>query len=57
MNYKGDWPCYFFGTYMRNIPTTKREFKIVNTGPKDIVLDWKLFNLDEAQSSEKGEGR
>jgi len=42
---------------MRNIPTTKREFKIVNTGPKDIVLDWKLFNLDEAQSSEKGEGR
>lgn len=47
MSYKGDWPCYNFGTYMRNITTVKREFKIQNSGPKDITMDWKLFNLDE----------
>lgn len=47
MDYKEDWPSYLFGTYMRNIPTTKREFKIKNTGPKDITLDWKLFNLSD----------
>ncbi|KAL4510071.1 hypothetical protein ABPG72_010264 [Tetrahymena utriculariae] len=47
MSYKGDWPCFNFGTFMKNISVMKREFKIQNSGPKDLTMDWKLFNLDE----------
>lgn len=28
-----------------------REFRIMNTGPKDIKLNWKMFNLDEDENS------
>lgn len=47
MSYKGEWSSYMFGTYMRNSPKVKREFKISNSGPKDVIMEWKMFDLDE----------
>lgn len=33
------------GMHLRNSGAVSREFKVTNTGPKDILLDWKCYNL------------
>ena len=37
-NYKEQIPLFDLGYYMRNSGTITREFKLSNTGPKDIEL-------------------
>jgi len=36
INYHYDYPLYHLGYYMKNNAPIKREFRITNTGPKDI---------------------
>ena len=31
---------------MRNSGLISRDFRVTNTGPKDIYLDWKCYNLN-----------
>lgn len=48
-NYKEDIPQFELGTYMRNSGSITREFRVTNTGPKDIELEWKIYNLSQAE--------
>jgi len=34
---------------MRNSGLVSREFKVTNTGPKDIELEWKVYNLNDTK--------
>ena len=40
-------PLFDLGTYMRNSGTVTREFKVKNSGPQDVYLEWKIFNLGD----------
>jgi len=37
---------------MRNSGGIAREFRVTNTGPKDVELDWKVYNLSSGKQSE-----
>lgn len=45
MNYKGPYPIFDLGSYMKNGALVEREFKITNTGPKTVKINWKMYNL------------
>ena len=47
IDYKGDYPIFHLGYHTTKASTITREFKIQNIGPKDIELEWKMFNLDQ----------
>jgi hypothetical protein len=52
VNYKGEIPYFDLGAFMRNSGGIAREFRVTNTGPKDIELEWKMYNLSEISNSE-----
>ena len=39
---------------MRNSGGITREFRVTNTGPKDVELEWKVYNLSSGSSREEG---
>ncbi|KAL4472936.1 hypothetical protein ABPG72_007813 [Tetrahymena utriculariae] len=46
INYKGAYPVFDLGHYMKNGTMLEREFKITNTGPKTVKIEWKMYNLN-----------
>jgi hypothetical protein len=38
---------------MRNSGGITREFRVTNTGPKDVELDWKGYNLTTLQDPDQ----
>lgn len=36
---------------MRNSGGITREFRVTNTGPKDVELEWKVYNLSSGSSN------
>ncbi|CAD8087121.1 unnamed protein product [Paramecium primaurelia] len=51
-NYKTDFPTFDLGTYMRNFGTISRDFRVMNTGPQDVELEWKIYNLGNSTISD-----
>lgn len=45
IHYGADQPSFDLGSYMRNSGAIARDFRITNTGPKDVKLEWKVYNL------------
>ncbi|EGR30726.1 hypothetical protein IMG5_124930 [Ichthyophthirius multifiliis] len=45
LNNNQDWPIFNLGQYIREQTPITRQFKIMNTGPKDVIIEWKLFDL------------
>lgn len=51
INYSGDTPSFDLGTFMRNSGSIAREFRVTNTGPKDVIMDWKIYPLGGSTQS------
>lgn len=45
ISYGGEIPFFDIGAYMRNSGLISRELRVTNTGPKDVEIDWKCYNL------------
>jgi hypothetical protein len=39
VDYKGIYPFYDFGCFMRNVGICSKEIRITNTGPKDVEIE------------------
>lgn len=50
--YRGDFPSFDLGNFMRNFGTMSRDFRVQNTGPQDIDLEWKIYNLGGTTNQE-----
>lgn len=37
---------------MRNFGVISRDFRVMNTGPQDVELEWKIYNLGTSSTSE-----
>jgi len=45
VSYKGEYPVYDLGSYMKSGMLVEREFKVSNTGPKTVKIVWSMVNL------------
>jgi hypothetical protein len=41
----GEDTLFDLGSYMRNSGSITRDFRVTNTGPKDVELEWKVYLL------------
>lgn len=53
INYGGEIPFFDIGAFMRNSGMISRELRVTNTGPKDVEVDWKCYNLGGKSANQK----
>ena len=49
IDYKGDFPSFNLGNIMCRSAVFTREFRLLNTGRRDIQINWKMYNLDTSE--------
>ncbi|CAG9311669.1 unnamed protein product [Blepharisma stoltei] len=54
VNYKVDPPILSLGTLLSSGQPLSKKIKLYNSGPKDIWLDWKIFNYKDLAAREDG---
>jgi hypothetical protein len=52
LNYKTNPPTLAMPTIVEKSQKISKTFKIKNTGIKDVVIGWKLFNMNDIQEQE-----
>ena len=52
IDFNSYFPVYKFGTFPTKSGTIRKEFKVVNKGPKAVELLWKMYSIDKPTSSD-----
>lgn len=52
ISFNSIFPVYNFGCFPTNSGTIRKEFKVVNKGPRPVDLVWKIYSLDKPRTGD-----